>query len=221
MHVLGYRKTVLLLWPKRSDIEATFGNILNYACTRLENSGQRQPPEKDRKLADLLTKQCEELDPTEHKAPLTRAVKALQRCAVLWGDSALWVASALGCGVSLDISIMGVQMFVQGWKTFGFDRLRDLWVQFSSALCLWILTLADCATSTAKVLQSAESNKDRFELLAALSIISHETGGEDAQAWCLEQGSIVLHTLKRLHMDDVVPLVAIIKSGGIHLLQDM
>lgn len=81
--------------------------------------------------------------------------------------------------------------------------------------------------SFVRVLQTAESNKERFELAEALSMAIIQLYNDDmaglgpALAWCREQGENVLKTLKKLESEDVTPLVNIAKAGGVGLVEDM
>lgn len=96
------------------------------ACELLKKHQSPHPSQRDRTLANSLVQYCESLDRNKDKEKLSRALKVLDHCGLLWNDSALWTSAMLYCGAAHRISMIGVEGFVGGLQTFGFERLQNL-----------------------------------------------------------------------------------------------
>lgn len=125
MMFLVYNRTVLLLWPKDSDLDLSVavGDIYDYACNALRNSLTVTPIKRERRLVNQLLVCCQ----TRRKdARLPEVVQVLRESADRWNDVEMLLRALKGCGVDKNIDLMGVEGFVSAYQAFGWDALKGL-----------------------------------------------------------------------------------------------
>lgn len=122
---LVYNRTVLLLWPKDSemDLGVAIGDIYDYACNVLRSSLTLEPTKREKKLVDRLLVCCQT---RRQDARLPSVMQVLRESADRWNDMRTLVLALKACGVDKNIDLMGVEGFVSAYQAFGWTVLEDL-----------------------------------------------------------------------------------------------
>ncbi|KAG6834600.1 hypothetical protein H0H93_008669, partial [Arthromyces matolae] len=112
-----YHRTVLIIIHKEDvDGIGKCGDLTEYRLYRLQKADPKNLTSKDRKMADrILTS----LTGTQS----TTAAKIFDYT-VKWKDIERWKRVIKQCG-ALSITVFGVEKFVEAWKVFGFEGVRQ------------------------------------------------------------------------------------------------
>lgn len=115
---VGYRRTVLVLFPynKELDILLESGGV-SYALRRLKRGGTGQPDEDDQKVAKFIVDRIKKGD--------TVSTQAMTDYAVQWNDLAMWSQVVKSGGTDKAIDILGKERLVAAWMKFSFDVIQS------------------------------------------------------------------------------------------------
>ncbi|KAJ6473184.1 hypothetical protein C8R45DRAFT_874403 [Mycena sanguinolenta] len=194
-----YNRTVLLLWPKDSDLDlsVTVGDIYDYASNALRSSLTDVPSKRERRLVNQLLVCCQ----TRRKdAKLRQAVQVLRESADRWNDVEMLLRAMEACGADRNIDLIGVEGFVSIYQAFGWDALKDFY---------------------GDVMQNDESNVRRNALLARLARMAVEEDDAEVSLWCEEQTERVLESLGTADASQIPWLASVGLARGGKFLRDV
>ncbi|KAJ7235310.1 hypothetical protein B0H12DRAFT_1238807 [Mycena haematopus] len=196
-----YNRTVLLLWPKDSDLDlgVTVGDIYDYAFNALGSSLTDVPTKRERRLVNQLLVCCQ----TRRKdAKLLQAVQVLRESADRWNDVEMLLRAMKACGADKNIDLIGVEGFVSIYQAFGWDALK----------CFY--------GDVMKNDQNDHANARRLALLARLSRMGVEEDDAEVRLWCIEQAERVLRSLGKVDAAQIPWLVSAGLARGGKFLRD-
>ncbi|KAF7354644.1 hypothetical protein MSAN_01378000 [Mycena sanguinolenta] len=194
-----YNRTVLLLWPKDSDLDlsVTVGDIYDYASNALRSSLTDVPSKRERRLINQLLVCCQ----TRRKnAKLGQAVQVLRECADRWNDVEMLLRAMKVCGADKNIDLVGVEGFVSVYQAFGWDALKDFYKD---------------------IMENDESNVRRNALLARLTRMAVEEDDVEVSLWCKEQTERVLESLGTVDTSQIPWLASVGLARGGKFLRDI
>ncbi|KAJ7472161.1 hypothetical protein FB451DRAFT_1135007 [Mycena latifolia] len=194
-----YERTVLLLWPKDSDVDlsVTVGDIYDYACNALRTSFTVAPTEREKKL-DVRLLSCCQTRPQEAK--LQQVVQVLRESADRWNDVEILLRALRACGVDKKTHLMGVEGFVSAYQAFGWTSLKEFY---------------------GDAIKSDESNARRLALLARLTQMAAEEEDAEVSSWCAAQSQSILHSLGKIDAAQIPWLADLGLSRGGEYLRDI
>ncbi|KAJ7450057.1 hypothetical protein B0H11DRAFT_325445 [Mycena galericulata] len=194
-----YNGTVLLLWPKNSDIDLSVavGDIYDYACNALRSSLTVAATRRERKLVNQLLGCCQT---RRQEAKLPAVVQVLRESADRWNDVQTLLRALKACGVEKNIDLMGVEGFVSAYQAFGWDALKDFY---------------------GDAMKNDRSNRRRHVLLARLTKMGVEEEDAEVSAWCKDQSDSVLRSLGPVNVGQITWLAIVGLSRGGEFLRDV
>ncbi|KAJ7886201.1 hypothetical protein B0H14DRAFT_2698032 [Mycena olivaceomarginata] len=186
-----YNRTVLLLWPKNSDLDLSVavGDIYDYAFNALQSSLTDIPTKRERRLVNQLLVCCQT---RRSDTKLPQAVQVLRESADRWNDVEMLLRALKACGVDKNIDLMGVEGFVSAYQAFGWDALKNFY---------------------GDTMQNDESNARRYALLARLTQMGVEEDDANVSLWCQEQLKRVLGSLGKV---DATQIPWLARAGLAH-----
>lgn len=117
--MLGYRRAVLVIWPKRNRPSVLYSGNAGFirACTELEGSTPAGPSAKDNELVELLLSK-QDADPQ-------RVAQVICQAACAWQDVDLWHKA-----ISVPSKLHGLATIsddnkLYAVKAFGFEYVRS------------------------------------------------------------------------------------------------
>ncbi|KAJ7218972.1 hypothetical protein B0H12DRAFT_326780 [Mycena haematopus] len=188
-----YQRTVLLIWPKDSniDLSVSVGDIYDYACNALRSSLTVSPTDRERKLVNRLLQRCQ-THPNETK--LKSTVQVLRESADRWNDAQILLQTLKACGVDKNIDLLGPEGFVSAYQAFGWDVLKDFYGQ---------------------AMANDESTARRHALLDRLTQMGAEEEDAEISLWCKDQVDRVLRSLSKIDASQIPWLVDLgLHRGG-------
>ncbi|TFY70328.1 hypothetical protein EVG20_g2677, partial [Dentipellis fragilis] len=207
---VAYLRTVLVIWPKRSNHEIIYKDLvgLKRACNDLLSnmSTSEDSASKHRDLAQSILSQCN-LNPRW-------AADAVCQAAYTWSDVDLWNIAVRLCCKENGVATISTAQAVNAVEWFGWDKVEenlDLMLKHDhhNASRLDFLTaLGHCSVE-----RVAEDDEDKNEL------IDNE---ERRAAWVSARTKEVLGTLKVPHSSEAQALLDATKEyGGVQYLKDV
>lgn len=122
-YILGYRRTVLVIWPKWSNHDILFGGEggLAYGVAKLNAIISKEPNPVERALCTTLWRA---------RRRDTFVIRSVCRVARLWKDATLWKHAAQP--QSQPITTVGSEEIYEGILTFGWEDAAVVYVAISS-----------------------------------------------------------------------------------------
>ncbi|KAJ6510824.1 hypothetical protein C8R45DRAFT_1068742 [Mycena sanguinolenta] len=194
-----YERTVLLIWPKDSDMDlsVTVGDIYDYACNALRSSLTVSPTDKEKKLIARLLQCCQT---RRNEAKLKSTVQVLRESADRWNEPQILLQTLKACSVDKNTDLMGPEGFVSAYQAFGWDVLKDFFGQ---------------------AMANDESNARRHALLARLTQMGAEEEDEEVSLWCKDQVDRALRSLSKIDATQIPWLADLGLSRGGEFLRDV
>ncbi|KAJ6489159.1 hypothetical protein C8R47DRAFT_476844 [Mycena vitilis] len=194
-----YNRTVLLIWPRDSDIDSSVavGDVYDYACNALRNSLTVSPTGREKKLIDQLLQCCQT---RRQEAKLQQVVQVLRESADRWNDVNILLRTLKACGVDKNSNLMGPEGFVSAYQAFGFDALRNFYEE---------------------TMKNDLVNTRRHTLLARLTQMGVEEGDAEVSSWCENQAEVVLRSLSNIDAAQIPWLADLGLSRGGEFVRDV
>ncbi|KAF7305209.1 hypothetical protein MKEN_01236100 [Mycena kentingensis (nom. inval.)] len=200
-----YHHSAFLLWPQATqEIRIIAGqNTYDHAFPILQNCTSPSASRAEHNAFDALARWCKEnrnagADAEQHK----EATRVLQECSARWHDPALFLCAMSACGADEKIEVLGVAGFVEAYRVFGWDAIRDL--------CTAVVTNEAACTL-------------RWELTMRLWELAVQWGDAELSCWCSSQhqylGILVGECVER--DVDLDWLVEVVIAGGGELLKEV
>jgi len=117
-----YRRTALLIWPEKHDLDIIADDPADYAEQNLNQSDSQEATFKEKGIADTLVTWCESEEDNEG------VFDALRTAALRWRDADLWMRACTVVGVDYDMEILGWSNIVEDVNLFGFGAVTELYV---------------------------------------------------------------------------------------------
>lgn len=119
---LGYRRSVLVLWPERNDFSIRYDSSTGAerACEILCASTSLVPTPEEAKLAEHVVRRASRWDSEKVLASVCPA-------AFRWKDAALWVRAVTQCGAQRSIAALGEQAIFGAVLAFPFKDIRPVY----------------------------------------------------------------------------------------------
>lgn len=114
----GYRRTVLVIWPKYADFLITGHGDLESACLDLYGILSKTPTQDERAQIEFLM--------TRIKAPedAVHVADGVCRIACQWEDVELWKRVVEVCSKKQGLNTLDVESICTAISTFGFDAIK-------------------------------------------------------------------------------------------------
>ena len=119
MHI-GYRRTVLVIWPDCYNFDIWYGKNPSGALRALDeaiSSGKQIGNERE--LADFILRTA-----NARKQPQTEIAKIVCSAARCWNNIDLWKRAIRACKAETSLSVVGTPMLCDSAITFGFQKVR-------------------------------------------------------------------------------------------------
>lgn len=118
--MIGYRRTVLVIWPNYSNFTIQYGeNNVDRACLTLANVSHEVPSRDDVALADFILGLAA-------KAP-AKAAQSTCHAACLWKDLALWKRAIATCSpLCKGLAVLDKhEAALNAISSFGFENVQS------------------------------------------------------------------------------------------------
>ncbi|KZT67691.1 hypothetical protein DAEQUDRAFT_672681 [Daedalea quercina L-15889] len=194
-----YRRTVLVIWPRGSDMDMTFEGDIFEAIEELARVESSRPHKRERKHVDFLLDVAK--NRPEHR---TEIAEILFDAACTWKDTGLYERVITACGPSAGVRMIGNNVIFRSIEALGVQLLHPI---------------------LQKMLRAERSNFLRFQFIDEpqnrfSAQPSVRDGGVDA--WITEQRRYALEHLEKPGSDDGEILVDLaLRNGGYHVLRDI
>ena len=119
MHI-GYRRTVLVIWPDRYNFDISYGKNPSGALSTLEeaiSSGKQTG--KEHELADFILRTA-----NAREQPQSEIAKIVCSAARRWNNNDLWKRTIRACKAETSLSVVGTPLLCDSAITFGFQGVR-------------------------------------------------------------------------------------------------
>lgn len=222
LHCPGYRRTVLIIWPPRSNANILYSDARGFsrACEDLALFLGEHPTPSQLALIDFVLEHCAR-DPG-------RAANVVAQGACVRGDLELWTRTVERCAVHAGAVTLCAEFAREAVEGFGFDAVRP---RYASASLHVIFRTDDDFRSFELMLKNDSHNGSRLELLSLFTgepweaLTSDEDRVEEqhrlAKAWAVPQVQEVLSTLKKPVVTECDALLnAVHNLGGITVLKN-
>lgn len=119
MH-LGYRRTVLVIWPDCYNFDISYGKNPAGALNKLNEailSGRQT--ENERELVDFILRTAK-----AREQPQAEIAKIVCSAAQHWNSIELWKRAICACKAETSLSVVGTPLLCDSAITFGFQEVR-------------------------------------------------------------------------------------------------
>jgi hypothetical protein len=122
---VGYRRTVLVIWPQRHSLEMHYGNDPEGAIQALKSQVECEPRDerKEREVAEFLLRSLERGNVTG-----VDIIDIVSGVACAWEDLPLWDRTIKACGAETRI-ILDHSSISQAFKAYGINTVGDAFVE--------------------------------------------------------------------------------------------
>ncbi|KAI4517125.1 hypothetical protein K525DRAFT_211588 [Schizophyllum commune Loenen D] len=191
-----YRRTVLVIWPKKFSLGLTFEDDIEDAIDTLVNVSEK-PHKRERKLVNFLLGFAK-----ARGGDNSDIAQNLTHVAFMWSDRGLWVQAMEACGIT-------------GVETLSIDDIINVLGEFGMETVQPVLE---------KMMIAEKLNAHRFQFLDDLeTACSRLEGPAEGQLvnWLAVQRKWALEHLQPPRVEDKQELLDIAyKHGGLPLLRD-
>lgn len=195
-----YRRTVLVIWPQKFNLEMTFDDDVKNAIEELGEVDSAKPRKRERKVVDFLLNFAKARSyQNQDRSDITQAVCTV---ACRWSNAPLFFQAVEVCGIT-GVEVLGNKDIHAAIDRFGFEPVKP---------------------TLEKMILSEKRNVHRFQFLDDLEAscsTMNEVLKEQVFGWVAEQRKWALEHLQAPLEDDKEEMLdRAYKHGGITLLRD-
>ena len=117
--MIGYRRTVLVIWPHEFDLGTTFEDDIENALDDLAQVESTRPHKRERKLIEFLLNVAK--NRPEERASIA---ETLTHAACVWKDIALLERVLAACGTTAGVGLLEDESLARCIETFGFPAIQ-------------------------------------------------------------------------------------------------
>ncbi|KAH9936707.1 hypothetical protein B0H21DRAFT_894199 [Amylocystis lapponica] len=196
----GYRRTVLVIWPKWQDFSIRYGDGhdgFKRACETLRTSTSPAPTPDELEVMEQILQRASVISVAEIIAKVCPV-------ACLWRDASIWVRAVTACDAVHGIASLGVENVYRALLVFDFEDIQDVLETAltrdpsNTARFQWLDQLEDWMAS---------QRSDKFD--------------EIIEDWLASQRLKVARSLKPLDEGEYHYMIAICTRGGMAFLRSM
>ena len=211
----GYRRTVLVIWPQRFELDMTFDDDIESAIEDLTDVSAK-PHKRERKLVEFLLNVAK----ARGSSGNNDIAQAICHVAYMWSDRALFLRAMEICGVN-GVETLSIDDAVNAADAFGMETVQPVYVHVIVLVEIVSLTRF---CSLEKMMLTEKLNAHRFQFLDDLETACARLDGPvEGQLinWLAVQRKWALEHLQTPRVDDKQEVLDIAyKHGGLPLLRD-
>ena len=117
----GYRRTALVIYPSKNEIDAANRDPFDHSLDRIKDKMAR-----GWKRQDGRSKHVDTVLQLVSLKTVAKTLTTLCQCAAASKDLVLWMRAVRSCGVAQHIDRLGIKGFNEGIDLFGFEPLQPL-----------------------------------------------------------------------------------------------
>ncbi|KAL1749666.1 hypothetical protein FB107DRAFT_252665 [Schizophyllum commune] len=153
-----YRRTVLVIWPKKFSLGLTFKDDIEDAINTLVNISEK-PHKRERKLVNFLLGFAK-----ARGGDNSDIAQNLTHVAFMWSDRGLWVQAMEACGIT-GVETLSIDDVINVLEEFGMKTVQPVCIQFIACVERNLL-IEFC--SLEKMMLAEKLNAHRFQFLNVL-----------------------------------------------------